>query len=403
LAGAGGAIVTWQDRRSGNWDIYAQTVSASGAVPASDPSINAIQDVPHDQGSWVRITIGKSSADDVLEYSFPVSLYNVWQRVDNPALSEAADLTKGEGTLGSQMPELPLERPVGAASAPGWPVKMIDGRCFVTSGDVLGAASPPPGTWELIGSFAASQRAEYLYRASTLADSTASGTHYSVYFVSAHTMTPSVWFVSAPDSGYSVDNLPPGTPLDLGGQQLYAPVGLTLKWNRNMERDLNNYAIYRGSNESFVPGPSNLIGSPTDTMLFDSSWRWNSGYYYKVSAIDIHGNESGFALLMPADVTGTDTPKAPEASYLSQNYPNPFNPMTRIAFGLAAPGHVSLHIYDVAGRLVRDLVNEERTAGRYEATWDGRDANGRTVASGIYFYRLAAGAYGETKKMTLLR
>jgi len=117
----------------------------------------------------------------------------------------------------------------------------------------------------------------------------------------------------------------------------------------------------------------------------------------------VHGNESGFALLTPDGVTGTDTPKAPEASYLSQNYPNPFNPTTRIAFGLSAPAHVSLRIYDAAGRLVRALVNEERRAGRYEESWDGRDSNGSSVASGIYFYRLTAGSFEETRKLALMR
>ncbi|MCX5752811.1 MAG: T9SS type A sorting domain-containing protein, partial [Candidatus Krumholzibacteria bacterium] len=84
-------------------------------------------------------------------------------------------------------------------------------------------------------------------------------------------------------------------------------------------------------------------------------------------------------------------------------YPNPFNPTTRIAFGLSAPGHVSLRIYDAAGRLVRALVNEERHAANYDESWDGRDSNGRSVASGIYFYKLAAGSFEETRKMALLR
>jgi hypothetical protein len=145
------------------------------------------------------------------------------------------------------------------------------------------------------------------------------------------------------------------------------------------------------------------VATPLAPEYFDSAWRWNSGYYYKVSAIDIHGNESGFALLTPDGVTGTDTPKAPDATYLSQNYPNPFNPTTSIAFGLSAPAHVSLRIYDAAGRLVRVLVAGSRPAGTYSELWDGRDSSGHAVASGIYFYRLNAGAFESTKKMILLR
>jgi hypothetical protein len=181
------------------------------------------------------------------------------------------------------------------------------------------------------------------------------------------------------------------------------PVGLHLTWNVNQENDLSHYSVYRGLNENFVPTPGNRVATSTEPDWFDSSWRWDSGYYYKVSATDVHDNQSGFALLRPDNVTGTETPKAPDASYLTQNYPNPFNPTTRIAFGLSAQGNVSLRIYDVSGKLLRVLVSNDRRAGRYEETWDGRDSNGRTVSSGIYFYRLDAGAFSETKKMALTR
>jgi flagellar hook assembly protein FlgD len=77
--------------------------------------------------------------------------------------------------------------------------------------------------------------------------------------------------------------------------------------------------------------------------------------------------------------------------------------MTRIAFGLSAPGHVSLRIYDVAGRLVRMLAEGNRPAANYAEVWDGKDATGRTVASGIYFCRLDAGSFSQTRKMILLR
>jgi flagellar hook assembly protein FlgD len=93
----------------------------------------------------------------------------------------------------------------------------------------------------------------------------------------------------------------------------------------------------------------------------------------------------------------------PEASYLAQNYPNPLNPMTRLEYGLAAPARVSLRVYDASGRLVRALVEADRAAGRHAELWDGRDASGRLVASGIYFYRIEAGAFSETRKSVLAR
>ncbi len=83
--------------------------------------------------------------------------------------------------------------------------------------------------------------------------------------------------------------------------------------------------------------------------------------------------------------------------------PNPFNPATTIAFELASPGQVSITVYDVSGRMIRSLVNGHLPAGMHEATWNGRDRNGTTAASGVYFYRLMTGDILETKKMVLLR
>jgi hypothetical protein len=87
------------------------------------------------------------------------------------------------------------------------------------------------------------------------------------------------------------------------------------------------------------------------------------------------------------------------ASYsLSQNYPNPFNPSTSIRYELPRAGVVRLAVYDVMGREVETLVNERQAAGSYEATFDGSG-----FASGVYFYRLTADGYGETRKMILIR
>jgi hypothetical protein len=91
------------------------------------------------------------------------------------------------------------------------------------------------------------------------------------------------------------------------------------------------------------------------------------------------------------------------SNILVQNHPNPFNPQTTIAFSLSTRGRVSLAIYDVNGRIVRTLANETRAAGAYELTWDGRDDDGQAVASGVYFYRLVAPEFTQTKKMVLLK
>jgi hypothetical protein len=90
---------------------------------------------------------------------------------------------------------------------------------------------------------------------------------------------------------------------------------------------------------------------------------------------------------------------------LSQNYPNPFNPGTTIRYTVGESGRVSLRVYDVAGRLVRVLVDRDQKASAdvFDVTWDGNNDSGESVSSGVYFYRLEVNNYRETRKMILLR
>jgi hypothetical protein len=88
---------------------------------------------------------------------------------------------------------------------------------------------------------------------------------------------------------------------------------------------------------------------------------------------------------------------------LQQNYPNPFNPHTTIRFSVPREGVVSLRVYDVAGRLVATLADRRYAAGPHTVAWDGTNSRGGPVASGIYFYKLAAGDRVSTRKMLLLR
>lgn len=89
---------------------------------------------------------------------------------------------------------------------------------------------------------------------------------------------------------------------------------------------------------------------------------------------------------------------------LQQNHPNPFNPHTTIAFDLPKQTAVSLRVFDVSGRLVTVLLEGEiEGAGRREVVWTGRDDYGQQVAAGVYFYRLDAGEYSETKRMALVK
>ena len=110
-----------------------------------------------------------------------------------------------------------------------------------------------------------------------------------------------------------------------------------------------------------------------------------------------------YTAIFTDDITGDEVEPVPLVNSLHQNHPNPFNPNTTISFNLRERGHASLAVYDVAGRLVRVLIDGVKEAGPHDVNWDGKDNTGRGVASGVYFYRLEAGSFTETKKMVLLR
>ncbi len=97
-------------------------------------------------------------------------------------------------------------------------------------------------------------------------------------------------------------------------------------------------------------------------------------------------------------------PEVPEIFRLAQNTPNPFNPGTEIRFTVAVAGHVKLAVYDLKGRLVRTLVNENRPAGaQTPVVWNGRDDAGQAMPSGIYFSRFVSGGQSTSRKMMLIR
>ncbi|MDM7914541.1 MAG: FlgD immunoglobulin-like domain containing protein, partial [Candidatus Eisenbacteria bacterium] len=88
---------------------------------------------------------------------------------------------------------------------------------------------------------------------------------------------------------------------------------------------------------------------------------------------------------------------------LAQNEPNPFNPVTKIQFTLSNGGDARLEVYDAAGRLIRVLQDGPMMAGTHTVLWNGLDDQGRAVGSGVYFYRLKAGAFEQSRRMTILK
>lgn len=106
----------------------------------------------------------------------------------------------------------------------------------------------------------------------------------------------------------------------------------------------------------------------------------------------------------PAVVAGVlNIQSTPTEFALLQNFPNPFNPETTIGYNLAESADVTLHIYNVVGQVVRTLVAEPQSAGRYQVRWNGMDDRGVPVSSGIYFYQVSAGKFQDVRKLMLLK
>ena len=123
------------------------------------------------------------------------------------------------------------------------------------------------------------------------------------------------------------------------------------------------------------------------------------------SALDGDGVDSQGGVGFRAPTSDeTSVPFSSNRLVVRQNYPNPFNPATVIGFSLPRDMAVEVRVFDLSGRLVRTLISAEiLPAGRHEATWNGRDARGRSVSAGVYFYRVVAGSFSEIRRMTLIK
>lgn len=348
--------------------------------------IDSIVDVRADEGGWARLHMTRSGLDAESNET-PIAGYNVYRKVEEQALA-AMIAEKGSTEIGTM---LLASSSVHNGRKEAYPVAdatvaMLDGRCYITSDEL------PAGHWEIVTSFYALQMDQYEALVPTRSDSTAAGVPYATFLVTAHTTTPSVFYVGVPDSGYSVDNLVPLAPTGL--HLVYLDI---LQWNANSENDLAGYRVYAKTSAGAMPDAKAETKNPNcDIKAFIEE-----GYhFFGVTAFDRHGNESQLQSISWYPTTGS---VVPIVSCLEQNHPNPFNPTTRIGFALNSCEHVSLRVFDVSGKLIKVLLDNPMEAGKHFVDWNGTDRFGHSVASGVYFYRLNSSSYTQTKKMVLLR
>jgi len=255
------SIVALMDSSAATGPVYVETPAALGASgfvfkvlrPVPRPRLISVRDVPLDQGGRVALK-WKASEYDGPHYRV-ITGYRVWRRA--PATSA----------------------PLSVARKP---------FAFGDAG--------LDGFWESVAEVPAAFLDGYGYAAATLSDSTASGNPFTAFFVQALTADAFTFYVSDVDSGYSVDNVSPPPPQNRSAQ--WSSRGIQLQWTRPGVGDLSRYRVYRGSGAVFVPSPEDRIGETTDSTFVDAVIP-EPDTYYKVTAVDVHGNEGIPATVRP--------------------------------------------------------------------------------------------------------
>ncbi len=186
-----------------------------------------------------------------------------------------------------------------------------------------------------------------------------------------------------------------GTNLNSASVKLSSDVG-DMDLYTHQSGDEFRVMIISAEGKHISPGDKSLFTIKAEKIL-DS---------VEISVCDDEGN------LMGVEKVFLQESNLPQGHALFQNYPNPFNPVTSIQYCVGSrqteaadnsTQHVTLKVYNLLGQLVRTLVDEPKSQGSYEVLWDGKDQNGEEVSSGVYFYRLKASDYVQTKKMILLK
>lgn len=182
-------------------------------------------------------------------------------------------------------------------------------------------------------------------------------------------------------------------------------------WSGDVPRAVRNALVWVASPHWLQTGAAEGVVPPNSSapiaLTFDAHELAEGNYTatLRVSSDDPHTPEATIPISLVVDSTTTAVAPAgiPARFALLSNRPNPFNPTTVIGYELARVAKVRLVVYDVAGKQVRELVDATRPAGVHQAEWDGRDDANRTVASGVYFYRMTADDFTDTKKMVLIK
>jgi hypothetical protein len=253
--------------------------------------------------------------------------------------------------------------------------------------------------WVGVGTYNAYGAESYIIEVNTLIDSSNSTDGMTIFRVIANMDEGN--FASVPDSGYSVDNIAPGVPEGLNA--LSGENEIVLTWSPNDDEDLQFYSIYKSTESGFDPDTMDTYSYATeDTVFMDTLVTLGITYYYRLSAFDYNGNESGYSEQTEVFLS-IEEEVVPIEFALHQNFPNPFNPVTTLRYDLPEQANVNIIIYDMLGRQVKSLINQSQDAGFKSVIWDATNDFGKQVSAGVYIYQIQAGEFVQTKKMVLLK
>lgn len=200
------------------------------------------------------------------------------------------------------------------------------------------------------------------------------------------------------------DPVPPNPPRNLIVHKI-TPDRIRLVWNRP-ERASDGeiaeyYNIFRATEPINQNNPAHLykITATADTFFFDTITDTTRVFYYAVSSLDKVDNESVLSNITTTNVQ-IDVSNIPSSVVLYQNFPNPFNSITKIKYQLFYPEKVNLTVYDILGRKITELVNEEQNPGIYEVEFNTEVYD---IKSGVYFYKLTTTGWSQVKSFVLIK
>lgn len=351
IAGTYYIRVTGSYNYSANYSIYFNS--------RPEPDVISVTDIPDDQGLQVRVK-WQASFYDPQNGNGKILEYQLWRKVnDTLNLSSRNNIKKLSSQEKGMLVEEYWEYMVS--------VPALSGRPFVN----------------------------YSYTAPTLGDNLL--TTFKIAAIPKVETLPITWGLEG--SGFSIDNLSPGI---LSFHASNSSNGIKLDWKVNtLNHDVVKYEIYKGIHELFPPLPEYKITSlnPSTFEYVDKDLLTGYKYYYIISVTDKAGNTTYSPAFSAGTVTSVNEESfTPKEIVLKQNYPNPFNPVTTIEFSLPSVTKISLKIYDVLGREIKEIAHGTYNPGNHKAEFNAAD-----LTSGIYFYTLSGNNQNETRKLLLLK